>query len=698
MSRTASFVLMLTGAVLLTTALAGCPSGDLLGDLLGGLAASSGAGSLNVPSDALVGQRIGADGGEVTVAADARYAAGVKLIVPAGALPADTTADFYVRIVDEFGALKIEVDQTDAVRAAAQYAVPQAGVQVHPLYAALLSARATAFEIGPLIELGPDNVTFAQPVEIRIPFDKTALTREEAYLCTLYSGEYQDGSLRGERAWDVTVDYDAGVVIAHVTHLSTWQTTKRILTAIGTRIAGLIASPFTELPDAPDLTTDLVQEVVCSGLRPHVDARRLPDPIYLLYYLASPMDTAIKEVDPNGYEADRQYYENQRVVTGHETAFEDWVIAQAADSISIPELFAEAYQRVGGDVFQALLLTHNLLRGFDGLNRYGTVRGDVIHQRLRKIFGGDEVGNRYHYFGTAAFSFIMRQYGHMISDEAYAGAEIPVVDIDDELVRATLYVEECLVSGDCLQDRLDYAVDMSGHHTGQDLADQLFDGFTLANRQYQGVNLGEAARRFGLDPGGCLTVDIQGERTAGVGEHVSLDAVVTGGTEPYGVVWLLGGQTLMTGPEFFYAFDQVGEYTLRVHVTDGSQLEKDVGVTITVQEAPAAGSDWLVYYLDNVSCWSAPNLYITSRSDFEQWRATASYSGGGVDYTVQAIKVEIQGGFATQQEAEDWLCPQLESRFLHYWCGEHIWARGRYWSLFVGCDTSQLPVDEEYRQ
>jgi hypothetical protein len=698
MSRTASFLLPLAGAVFLTAALAGCPSGDVLGSLLGGLVTSSGAGSLNIPSDALAGQRIGAEGGEVTVAGDAKYAAGVKLIVPPGALEPGTSADFYVRLIDELGAVTIETDQTDAVRAAAQYAAPQAGVQLHPLYAALLSARATAVEFGPLVELGPDNVTFAQPVEIRIPFDKAELTREEAYLCTLYSGEYEAGRLRGQRAWSVSVDYDAGVVIAHVTHLSKWQTTKRIMTAIGTRIAGLIASPFTELPDAPDLTTVLVKEIVCSGLWPHVDVRRLPDPVYLLYYLASPMDTAIKEIDPNGYAADRLYYQNQRVVTGHEVAFEDWVIAQPPDSLSIPDLFAEAYRRVGGDVFQALLLTHNLLRGFDGLNRYGTVRGDVIHQRLQKTFGGDEVGNRYHYFGTAAFSFIMRLYGHMISDEAYGGAEIPVVDIDDELVRAMLYLEECLVSGDCLQDRLDYAVDMSGHHTGQDLADQLFDGFILENRQYKGVNLGEVARRFGLDPGGCLTVDIQGERTARVGEHVSLDAVVTGGTAPYGVIWLLGGQTLMTGPEFFYAFDQVGEYTLRVNVTDGNLLKTDVGVTITVQDAPAAGSDWLVYYLDNVSCWSAPNLYITSRSDFEQWRATASYSGGGVDYTVQAIKVEMQGGFASQQEAKDWLCPQLESRFLHYWCGEHVWARGRYWSLFVGCDTSQLPVDTEYRQ
>lgn len=670
---------------------AGCPSG-------GAPTGNGGAHqALNVPTDAAAAKRIDAAGGELAVPEDHQDASGVKLVVPPGAVPAGQSADFYVRVVRRYAALKIVFDQTDAVRAAAQYDAPRDGVVLHPLYAALIDAAYTPTGIGPVLEFGPDDVEFQEPLEIHIPFEKDRVDAEEAKLLTIYSGRLGDGDFSGARATDIRVDYEAGIVIARVTHLSTWQAVKRILSPIGHRIAGLIARPFLSLPEVGSLTNEIVQELVCSGFRPHVKANRLPDPVYFLYYLSSPMDATPAELDPEQNALDRQYYQGRRVVTGQEVPLEDWLLAQPQDSVTLAQLFGQAFRHTEGDVFQALLLTHNVLRGFDGLNRYGTIRGDALHSRLKQTFGGDEIGHRYHYFGMASFAFVMRLYGG-ISSDFYRGLEVPIFDVDEELVRATIYLEECLVSGDCLTNPDDYAVDLAGRDTGQDLADVVFQGFAFGAGRFEGVDLGEVSDRFGVDDGACLTVEIQGEREYVVGEEVSLQAVISGGTPPYTVSWLRLGQTLATGLAFSHSFPEPGSYTLRVSVTDASSLGKELGVTVTVRAAAPPSAEWLVYYVDNVRCWDAPTLGITTRSDFDTWRSTASYSGGGVDHSIQAIKVELQGGFASAQAALDWVCPRFTSRFQHYWCGQHVWMDGQYWWPYLDCDFNSLPVDTTYRE
>jgi len=694
-SRNFLAALLAGGALLLLPA--GCPDNGLGG----GNGLLDPGGPLNVPADAAAAKRIGAGGGEVLIADDAQRAQGVKLVIPAGAVPAGESLDFYARVVAPLGARDILPDRIDTVRAAQQFNAVPAEEEIHPLYAALADAWSPIWHVGPLVEFGPENVQFEKPIEIHIPFDRESVTREEAILLAVYSGRYDPatGGLSGERTPEITVDYDAGVIVVRTWHLSTWQATKDLVTATVSRLLQSAARPFVNLPDAPSLTDAFAREIACSGLRPHVDIRRLPDPLLLLYYLASPMNAESRVLDPAQHALDRDRYVNLRVVTGHEVAIEDWVLAQPAGSVTCEALFGEAYRQTGGDVAQALLLAHNTLRGFDGANRGLDVRGQALQERMAPLRGdgGDEVGGRYHYFGMATFGFVMRVYSHF-STEFYGGLEIPVVDLDEELVSAIVYAEECLVSGDCLTDSMEYALDMRGRDTGFELADRLFDDFERDGSRFDGVLPGVVSERYSIPGDSCLSVRIEGELEYLTTEHVSLNAIVTGGRAPHGVTWLHNGQTLMTGPEFFYQFDQPGEYTLRVHVTDDTLLETDASVTVTIREPEPPADDWLVYYTDNVRCWSAPGLHIATRTEFETWRATASYSGGGIDYSIEAIKVELQGGFASRADAEAWLCPRFESRFNHYWCGVHVWMDGQYWWPKVGCDLSGLPVDTEYRE
>lgn len=110
-----------------------------------------------------------------------------------------------------------------------------------------------------------------------------------------------------------------------------------------------------------------------------------------------------------------------------------------------------------------------------------------------------------------------------------------------------------------------------------------------------------------------------------------------------------------------------------------------------------AGPEYVVWFTGNVCCWGAPWIFITTREDFESPRLRSSFSGGGIDPEILAVKVEIQGGFTTAEDASAWICPQFVSRFNHYWCGSGYAQRdGANWwpSGSLGCDIDSLPLIE----
>lgn len=102
-----------------------------------------------------------------------------------------------------------------------------------------------------------------------------------------------------------------------------------------------------------------------------------------------------------------------------------------------------------------------------------------------------------------------------------------------------------------------------------------------------------------------------------------------------------------------------------------------------------------MWYTSNVCCWGAPLVYISTRSGFEAETPKSSYPGGGLDSSIPVTKVEMQGGFATSEDAVSWLCPQFQSRFNHYWCGSgFVQMNGANWRTSL-CDTSDLPVIDD---
>ncbi|MCB9850212.1 MAG: hypothetical protein H6817_05860 [Phycisphaerales bacterium] len=121
------------------------------------------------------------------------------------------------------------------------------------------------------------------------------------------------------------------------------------------------------------------------------------------------------------------------------------------------------------------------------------------------------------------------------------------------------------------------------------------------------------------------------------------------------------------------------------------------GLDQILVDACEVPDDYVVWFTGNVCCWGAPWIYISTRSTFEEPRLRSSFSGGGIDPEVLAIKVEIMGGFTDFAEAQAWICPKFESESYHYWCGSHLQWAGQNWRAGnLGCDLGDLEAPGTY--
>ena len=109
---------------------------------------------------------------------------------------------------------------------------------------------------------------------------------------------------------------------------------------------------------------------------------------------------------------------------------------------------------------------------------------------------------------------------------------------------------------------------------------------------------------------------------------------------------------------------------------------------------PPPPTEIVVWYTANVCCWGAPHVRMTTRAEFEAPQSTADFGYGGIDYSIPAIKKELQGGFASYADAQAWICPQFTSWSYHYWCGAHHQMGGKNWLPSLGCDFTNLPRTE----
>lgn len=129
--------------------------------------------------------------------------------------------------------------------------------------------------------------------------------------------------------------------------------------------------------------------------------------------------------------------------------------------------------------------------------------------------------------------------------------------------------------------------------------------------------------------------------------------------------------------------------------TNGGVYSGDGSQCINVSCTPPV--EYLVWFTGNVCCWGAPLMYIGTRESFDQPGSASSYPGGGIDPNVPVVKVEYQGGFASVEEAQNWICPQFESSSFHFWCTRHYQLGGRNWQPgSLGCDLSSLPEASVY--
>jgi hypothetical protein len=107
--------------------------------------------------------------------------------------------------------------------------------------------------------------------------------------------------------------------------------------------------------------------------------------------------------------------------------------------------------------------------------------------------------------------------------------------------------------------------------------------------------------------------------------------------------------------------------------------------------------DYVVWYMDNVRCWDAPRVYATDRAGFDLVQDTCNIPGGGINCDIKVEKVEMQGGFSTLEEAQNWFCPQITTNWFHYWCnnrGPRVEiGGGALYTLVIPCDLTDVPYE-----
>ena len=654
-------VCALLPGLLLATLLGGCPP---VGTSDPNAPGSGGGDPLaGVPADAIDARVIDSSGGVLEAPDPLSSTRTMQIVIPAGAVPAGAEVGFYVRQLNSLGAREFESEPVDIYDAAVQLGTPRDGVITHPLYGALVQRNYARWHVGPTLELGPAGMTFAQPIEIRIPFEAGRWDPEELALATMFTGDYDDADalISGPRIMDVEVDMEASVLIARVEHFSIFQGALNILTETGSRVISLIQRAATDLPPAPDITDEIAERIVCSGIKPRVVFEKMPEPLVLLWYLANPADAPSRVVDPNGHIEAREFWERAEVVTGLEVPLEDWVISQPDKSVAMADLFGEAYERTNGDVFQALLLCHNVLRGFDGANRNLDVRGQTLQRRMANFRndGGDEVGGRYHYFGMASFGFILRAVSSFVEDRSRGIVQVPGLDIDEDLTGFIIQFEECLVSGDCITDDVEYAIDINGRDLGFELADQLFDDFNDyqgSSLEVEGAFLSAVSERFGVESSCGLEVEASAaSTTVFAGDTVNFHAEVTGGVPPYGVGWEQNGELITTGTDPVIIFNEIGTYTIKVVASD--ELNRRAYDTVQIDVIDAATIGYRVYRVTN---YNADGGYITvldTDSETSPPRLS-SFPGGGIGDTLAEI-TPISEVYANRDDAAASVCARV---------------------------------------
>jgi hypothetical protein len=467
----------------------------------------------------------------------------VRIDVPAGALDRAVVIEVRVRPGLEADAPTLIEAHPELLAAIDEHVrrvnERPGGPRLHPIWAPAVLAGAEKRLLAPPLALSPDGTRFAAPVRVALPLP--ADLPEDAVaeaLLVIQESRGPDG-VRWEVVDGVRVDRAAGTLEVDVTHFS----------GLWAWVVNTVKYPFrrgwmwwndTVDRDLATLPADLMQRftraVLCHGEwrgRP----ASMPSPWETLTYL--------------GFEGGRLTAPGERDVTAW---LRDRVTRRRAGEdvrpLAVDELFAKALESTGGDVFQALVLSHNVLRD----NRDSPTLQDAMAP-LRGD-GGDERGARYHLFGTAIYAYV----------HAWHTANGSWHDVIRRIVRPGLMVEaeEGVVSGDILSDSKEFAVDLVGLNLGR----RLYDELGARSR-------GEVVQATAFDPRDCPS-----EPGAGAGG-------ADGGTREFGVY--VAGEHVLVGERA--EIERTPCCRLALWGQDCSRTVKDAVGTLTVLAGPFGTPD-----------------------------------------------------------------------------------------------------------
>ncbi len=364
--------------------------------------------------------------GTVTESGLVLSSGGVTLSVSAGGAPPGT-----VIAVTAAGVVAADDLLASDPALAAVFAdhVLDGGDGLHPLQAALGLGSATAWTV----DLEPSGLVPAIPITVTFPPSGGG---DSVYLLGSPDGTWEVVAVAG----------GDGSSTVSVTHFSTL-----------TRIVGnFLSNPLAEADrdevariragyesgTAGETVKGLIRTAVCREGGPVVDLGVVPEVDELLDYLG---------------------WESGSLRTGNEKPIADWLAAEFTKTydkttnprprtVPFEEVLRRAIEAENGDVFQAMLTVHNVLRD----NRDRRPVQDVIAD-LRGD-GGDERGARYHLLGMALYSFV---YEHQ-REQGSLGR----LDVSPETAAR---LEEAWVSGDITSDTGEYVVDIMGANLGRAL-------------------------------------------------------------------------------------------------------------------------------------------------------------------------------------------------------------------------------------
>lgn len=387
---------------------------------------------------AVTGTPIGSSGGTVKPAEGAALSPGTKLVVPPNAASHEVPILLTVReALDRTLAEEADGSVITALMAFAMNGNKEDAL--HPVFtpAAILAGGTS---VGLEFELYPDGTQFLQPVILEIPLADITLQPGDMVVVLVVNA---DGIVEVVQDVQMTANH-LRVPLQHFTEVTLW---KIIGNAAAFAVLSPIMFPENEIRHARQLVGPFVAEVsrdmlaaqcTQSGKGPFINSGMLPSYSQLLNNLAR------SDGDIGG-----ETYEQQ----GKLRVWLENIRLQGLPSVSMAEIHKKALELAGGDVFQALVVAHEVLRSDRDAKKFI----DLI-QDVRGDSTDDEVGARYHLLGTAIYGF---WYEHMRFQPGGVTFVVPAW--------LSAFFEESFVSGDIFSDPGEFVVDLAGSDLGRDL-------------------------------------------------------------------------------------------------------------------------------------------------------------------------------------------------------------------------------------